>query len=72
MLAHQLLPVYIRTMENERKTGSQTYPCNAILIERLLEYSLLGRENTKFKIINKLLKRDVQFVSNIETIIFES
>ena len=71
MPAHQLLPVYIRTMENERKTGSQTYPCNTMLIERLLEYSLLERENTKFKIINKLLKRDVQFVSNIDVIIFE-
>ena len=53
-------------IHNERK------PCNIVIIKRLLEYSLLERENTKFKIINKLLKRDVQFVSNIDIIIFES
>ena len=52
-------------IHNERK------PCNIVIIKRLLEYSLLERENTKFKIINKLSKRDVQFVSNIDVIIFE-
>ena len=34
-------------------------------------FAVTLRENTKFKIINKLSKRDVQFVLNIDVIIFE-